>query len=203
MEVSSWWSIHVIFKFYSIQMVPHKQLLKCLCFSELCCLEKCLCEKWACGIIQCCLLVLNCCLTALPIYALHMFEVWYLVKAFWISNWGFYLDGKRCSPSANPAGSIVVEGHELHGEDLRLMYQMTEGSSQFEAHSDAQVLHCLFPLFPFLIQGRVPQEIIGKWWGESWLGFVSSGSSAHSKHVWIPELFSALSTIVFYTRGAL
>uniref|UniRef100_A0A8C5UB44 Isoleucine--tRNA ligase, cytoplasmic n=1 Tax=Malurus cyaneus samueli TaxID=2593467 RepID=A0A8C5UB44_9PASS len=35
-------------------------------------------------------------------------------------------------------GSIVVEGHELHGEDLRLMYQMTEGSAQFEAHSDAQ-----------------------------------------------------------------
>lgn len=34
MEIWSWWSIEVIFKFYSIQMVLHKQLLKCLCFSE-------------------------------------------------------------------------------------------------------------------------------------------------------------------------
>lgn len=68
MEIWSWWSIQVIFKFYSIQMVPHKQLLKCLCFSELCCLEKSLCEKWECRIIQCCLLVLNFCLTALPMY---------------------------------------------------------------------------------------------------------------------------------------
>lgn len=69
------------------------------------------------------------------------------------------MDGKRCSPSANPAGSIVVEGHELHGEDLRLMYQMTEGSAQFEAHSDAQV----FSSLSFLIKGRVPQEAMGKW----------------------------------------
>uniref|UniRef100_A0A672UBI2 isoleucine--tRNA ligase n=1 Tax=Strigops habroptila TaxID=2489341 RepID=A0A672UBI2_STRHB len=36
------------------------------------------------------------------------------------------------------AGTIVVEGHELHGEDLRLMYQVAGGSAQFEAHSDAQ-----------------------------------------------------------------
>uniref|UniRef100_A0A8C3PZ69 isoleucine--tRNA ligase n=1 Tax=Chrysolophus pictus TaxID=9089 RepID=A0A8C3PZ69_CHRPC len=38
-------------------------------------------------------------------------------------------------------GTIVVEGHELHGEDLRLMYtfdQVAGGSAQFEAHSDAQ-----------------------------------------------------------------
>lgn len=73
------------------------------------------------------------------------------------------MDGKSCSPSANPAGSIVVEGHELHGEDLRLMYQMTEGSAQFEAHSDAQVFYWLFPLSLFLIKGRVPQETLGKW----------------------------------------
>ncbi|CAJ0946251.1 unnamed protein product [Ranitomeya imitator] len=42
------------------------------------------------------------------------------------------------------AGSMMVEGHELHAEDVRLLYtfeQSTSGSSaQFEAHSDAQVL---------------------------------------------------------------
>lgn len=41
------------------------------------------------------------------------------------------------------SGSIVVDGHELHEEDLRLMYtfDQTAGSStQYEAHSDAQVL---------------------------------------------------------------
>ncbi|XP_036043283.1 isoleucine--tRNA ligase, cytoplasmic isoform X2 [Onychomys torridus] len=41
------------------------------------------------------------------------------------------------------SGSIVVEGHELHEEDLRLMYtfdQATGGTAQFEAHSDAQAL---------------------------------------------------------------
>uniref|UniRef100_A0A8C3FFM4 isoleucine--tRNA ligase n=1 Tax=Chrysemys picta bellii TaxID=8478 RepID=A0A8C3FFM4_CHRPI len=38
-------------------------------------------------------------------------------------------------------GTIVVEGHELHEEDLRLMYtfdQVMGGSAQYEAHSDAQ-----------------------------------------------------------------
>lgn len=41
------------------------------------------------------------------------------------------------------SGSIVVEGHELHEEDIRLMYtfdQATGGTAQFEAHSDAQAL---------------------------------------------------------------
>ncbi|KAM5227766.1 isoleucine--tRNA ligase, cytoplasmic-like [Ctenodactylus gundi] len=41
------------------------------------------------------------------------------------------------------SGSIVVEGHELHDEDIRLMYtfdQTTGGTAQFEAHSDAQAL---------------------------------------------------------------
>ena len=40
------------------------------------------------------------------------------------------------------AGSIVVDGEELHEEDLRLMYtfDQTSGSAtQYEAHSDAQV----------------------------------------------------------------
>uniref|UniRef100_A0A8C2PIN3 isoleucine--tRNA ligase n=1 Tax=Capra hircus TaxID=9925 RepID=A0A8C2PIN3_CAPHI len=40
-------------------------------------------------------------------------------------------------------GTIVVEGHELHEEDIRLIYtfdQATGGTTQFEAHSDAQVL---------------------------------------------------------------
>lgn len=47
--------------------------------------------------------------------------------------------------SASPTGSIVVEGHELHEEDIRLMYafdQTTSGTAQFEAHSDAQVFIC-------------------------------------------------------------
>uniref|UniRef100_A0A672GTG1 Isoleucine--tRNA ligase, cytoplasmic n=1 Tax=Salarias fasciatus TaxID=181472 RepID=A0A672GTG1_SALFA len=38
-------------------------------------------------------------------------------------------------------GSIVVDGHELHEEDLRLMYTFDQSSgsaAQYEAHSDAQ-----------------------------------------------------------------
>ena len=38
-----------------------------------------------------------------------------------------------------------MEGHELHEEDIRLMYtfdQATGGTAQFEAHSDAQVFLC-------------------------------------------------------------
>ncbi|KAM5260283.1 isoleucine--tRNA ligase, cytoplasmic isoform 2-T3 [Hipposideros larvatus] len=41
------------------------------------------------------------------------------------------------------SGTIVVGGHELHEEDIRLMYtfdQAPGGMVQFEAHSDAQVL---------------------------------------------------------------
>uniref|UniRef100_A0A8C4M7P8 isoleucine--tRNA ligase n=1 Tax=Equus asinus asinus TaxID=83772 RepID=A0A8C4M7P8_EQUAS len=40
-------------------------------------------------------------------------------------------------------GTIVVEGHELHEEDIRLMCtfdQAASGTAQFEAHSDAQAL---------------------------------------------------------------
>ncbi|KAF6327443.1 hypothetical protein mRhiFer1_006627 [Rhinolophus ferrumequinum] len=41
------------------------------------------------------------------------------------------------------SGTIVVGGHELHEEDIRLMYtfdQAPGGTAQFEAHSDAQTL---------------------------------------------------------------
>uniref|UniRef100_A0AAQ4R8L5 Isoleucine--tRNA ligase, cytoplasmic n=1 Tax=Gasterosteus aculeatus aculeatus TaxID=481459 RepID=A0AAQ4R8L5_GASAC len=40
-------------------------------------------------------------------------------------------------------GSIQVDGHELHEEDLRLIYtfnQSSDSAAQYEAHSDAQVL---------------------------------------------------------------
>ena len=59
---------------------------------------------------------------------------------------------------ASPTGTIVVEGHELHEEDIRLMYtfdQTTGGTTQYEAHSDAQV--CLFPT-PFLYQKVTEEE---------------------------------------------
>ncbi|CAN8186086.1 unnamed protein product [Coccothraustes coccothraustes] len=60
-------------------------------------------------------------------------------------------------------GLIVVEGHELHGEDLRLMYQMTEGSAQFEAHSDAQVL-VLLDVTPdqSMVDEGVAREVINR-----------------------------------------
>lgn len=50
----------------------------------------------------------------------------------------------------SPIGTIVVEGHELHEEDIRLMYtfdQATGGTTQFEAHSDAQVFFCSLEYF--------------------------------------------------------
>ncbi|XP_027593463.1 isoleucine--tRNA ligase, cytoplasmic [Pipra filicauda] len=60
-------------------------------------------------------------------------------------------------------GTIVVEGHELHGEDLRLMYQIAEGSSQFEAHSDAQVL-VLLDVTPdqAMVDEGVAREVINR-----------------------------------------
>ncbi|XP_017940370.2 isoleucine--tRNA ligase, cytoplasmic [Manacus vitellinus] len=60
-------------------------------------------------------------------------------------------------------GTIVVEGHELHGEDLRLMYQIAEGSSQFEAHSDAQVL-VLLDVTPdqSMVDEGVAREVINR-----------------------------------------
>ncbi|XP_027520753.1 isoleucine--tRNA ligase, cytoplasmic [Corapipo altera] len=60
-------------------------------------------------------------------------------------------------------GTIIVEGHELHGEDLRLMYQISEGSSQFEAHSDAQVL-VLLDVTPdqSMVDEGVAREVINR-----------------------------------------
>lgn len=65
--------------------------------------------------------------------------------------------------SFQETGSIVVEGHELHGEDLRLMYQMPEGSAQFEAHSDAQVL-VLLDVTPdqSMVDEGVAREVINR-----------------------------------------
>lgn len=51
---------------------------------------------------------------------------------------------------ASLLGSIVVEGHELHEDDIRLMYtfdQATAETTQFEAHSDAQVFFCALEHF--------------------------------------------------------
>uniref|UniRef100_A0A8C4U049 Isoleucine--tRNA ligase, cytoplasmic n=1 Tax=Falco tinnunculus TaxID=100819 RepID=A0A8C4U049_FALTI len=60
-------------------------------------------------------------------------------------------------------GTIVVEGHELHGEDLRLMYQVVGGSAQFEAHSDAQVL-VLLDVTPdqSMVDEGVAREVINR-----------------------------------------
>ncbi|XP_068763556.1 isoleucine--tRNA ligase, cytoplasmic [Struthio camelus] len=63
-------------------------------------------------------------------------------------------------------GAIVVEGHELHGEDLRLMYtfdQVAGGSAQFEAHSDAQVL-VLLDVTPdqSMVDEGVAREVINR-----------------------------------------
>ena len=52
------------------------------------------------------------------------------------------------------SGSITVDGHELHEEDLRLMYTFDQSSSsaaQYEAHSDAQVGMKFKPLFFFIL----------------------------------------------------
>lgn len=63
-------------------------------------------------------------------------------------------------------GSIVVDGHELHEEDLRLMYtfDQTSGSStQYEAHSDAQVL-VLLDVTPdqSMVDEGVAREVINR-----------------------------------------
>ncbi|XP_035193246.1 isoleucine--tRNA ligase, cytoplasmic [Oxyura jamaicensis] len=63
-------------------------------------------------------------------------------------------------------GTIVVEGHELHEEDLRLMYtfdQAAGGSAQFEAHSDAQVL-VLLDVTPdqSMVDEGVAREVINR-----------------------------------------
>ncbi|KAA0708023.1 Isoleucine--tRNA ligase, cytoplasmic [Triplophysa tibetana] len=63
-------------------------------------------------------------------------------------------------------GSLVVDGHELHEEDLRLMYtfdQTSGTSSQYEAHSDAQVL-VLLDITPdqSMMDEGVAREVINR-----------------------------------------
>jgi len=64
------------------------------------------------------------------------------------------------------SGTIVVEGHELHEEDIRLMYtfdQMTGGTTRYEAHSDAQVL-VLLDVTPdqSMVDEGVAREVINR-----------------------------------------
>ncbi|XP_070256993.1 isoleucine--tRNA ligase, cytoplasmic isoform X2 [Myotis yumanensis] len=63
-------------------------------------------------------------------------------------------------------GSIVVEGHELHEDDIRLMYtfdQATVETAQFEAHSDAQAL-VLLDVTPdqAMVDQGVAREVINR-----------------------------------------
>uniref|UniRef100_A0A672FUG5 Isoleucine--tRNA ligase, cytoplasmic n=1 Tax=Salarias fasciatus TaxID=181472 RepID=A0A672FUG5_SALFA len=63
-------------------------------------------------------------------------------------------------------GSIVVDGHELHEEDLRLMYTFDQSSgsaAQYEAHSDAQVL-VLLDVSPdqSMVDEGVAREVINR-----------------------------------------
>uniref|UniRef100_A0A3Q3WFY6 Isoleucine--tRNA ligase, cytoplasmic n=1 Tax=Mola mola TaxID=94237 RepID=A0A3Q3WFY6_MOLML len=63
-------------------------------------------------------------------------------------------------------GSIMVDGHELHEEDLRLMYtfDQTSGSAaQYEAHSDSQVL-VLLDVSPdqSMLDEGVAREVINR-----------------------------------------
>ncbi|XP_056323782.1 isoleucine--tRNA ligase, cytoplasmic [Danio aesculapii] len=63
-------------------------------------------------------------------------------------------------------GCIVVDGHDLHEEDLRLMYTFDQSSgsaSQYEAHSDAQVL-VLLDVTPdqAMLDEGVAREVINR-----------------------------------------
>ncbi|XP_031424331.1 isoleucine--tRNA ligase, cytoplasmic [Clupea harengus] len=63
-------------------------------------------------------------------------------------------------------GSIIVDGHELHEEDLRLMYtfdQTSDSATQYEAHSDAQVL-VLLDVTPdqSMVDEGVAREVINR-----------------------------------------
>uniref|UniRef100_A0AAY5E8T2 isoleucine--tRNA ligase n=1 Tax=Electrophorus electricus TaxID=8005 RepID=A0AAY5E8T2_ELEEL len=63
-------------------------------------------------------------------------------------------------------GSIMVDGHELHEEDLRLMYTFDQTSgmgTQYEAHSDAQVL-VLLDITPdqSMVDEGVAREVINR-----------------------------------------
>ncbi|KAF3816043.1 hypothetical protein GH733_016148 [Mirounga leonina] len=64
------------------------------------------------------------------------------------------------------SGTIVVEGHELHEEDIRLLYtfdQMIGGTTRYEAHSDAQVL-VLLDVTPdqSMVDEGVAREVINR-----------------------------------------
>nr|KAF6394782.1 hypothetical protein HJG59_006577 [Molossus molossus] len=64
------------------------------------------------------------------------------------------------------SGTIVVGGHELHEEDIRLMYtfdQATAGTAQYEAHSDAQAL-VLLDITPdqSMVDEGVAREVINR-----------------------------------------
>ncbi|XP_056886216.1 isoleucine--tRNA ligase, cytoplasmic isoform X2 [Takifugu flavidus] len=63
-------------------------------------------------------------------------------------------------------GCIVVDGHELHEEDLRLMYAFNQASgsaAQYEAHSDSQVL-VLLDVSPdqSMVDEGVAREVINR-----------------------------------------
>ncbi|XP_016892283.1 isoleucine--tRNA ligase, cytoplasmic [Cynoglossus semilaevis] len=63
-------------------------------------------------------------------------------------------------------GSIIVDGHELHEEDLRLMYTFDQDSNcaaQYEAHSDEQVL-VLLDVTPdqSMVDEGVAREVINR-----------------------------------------
>ncbi|KAF3856127.1 hypothetical protein F7725_016850 [Dissostichus mawsoni] len=63
-------------------------------------------------------------------------------------------------------GSITVDGHELHEDDLRLMYTFDQSSgsaTQYEAHSDAQVL-VLLDVSPdqSMVDEGVAREVINR-----------------------------------------
>ncbi|XP_075405943.1 isoleucine--tRNA ligase, cytoplasmic isoform X2 [Tenrec ecaudatus] len=58
------------------------------------------------------------------------------------------------------SGTIVVEGHELHKEDIRLIYtfdQATQGTAQFEAHWDTQCN--LVPTDEIMVYYKVDSEV--------------------------------------------
>ncbi|KAG7319032.1 hypothetical protein KOW79_017506, partial [Hemibagrus wyckioides] len=61
-------------------------------------------------------------------------------------------------------GSIIVDGHELHEEDLRLMYTFDQKSgTQYEAHSDGQLL-VLLDITPdqSMVDEGVAREVINR-----------------------------------------
>ncbi|KAG7275383.1 hypothetical protein CRUP_021581 [Coryphaenoides rupestris] len=71
-----------------------------------------------------------------------------------------------CEREPDRHGSITVDGHELHEEDLRLMYTFDQSSgsaAQYEAHSDSQVL-VLLDVSPdqSMVDEGVAREVINR-----------------------------------------